>query len=171
MKNQAVKTRLLKLLSALFVTFALSACGNIPEAYRGKFHDMATGADLTLESNKGTMVLSATRALQADASKLDFDSLVEGKPGIYVRPLEDNKDVIEVFWIYPRKETRHEDSGFVWEDAEVIYARMDTKAKDKVQQLKMMHCEDGQIMLDLPSKWWNGGCPASSTTFDFVRKD
>lgn len=169
MKNMKLNKSLLGLLMAL----ALSACGKIPEAYRGDFQDAATGTKLKLESNAGILnVISAagTREIKGEADdKMEFQSLVEGKPGVYLRVSDQHPDEMEVFFLFPRKETRKQEYDFAWIEAEILYTRMDPKREEKVQQFKMIHCEDGLLMLDLPTKSWNGGCPAGATEYDFVR--
>lgn len=164
MKN---KIKLLAL--SLFVAASLSACGKIPEGYRGDFADQVTGAKLTIGGSEGELVLNNGRSLKATADTLQFDALLEGKPGIYLRSTSDNAEEMEVFWLFPRKESRKQEADFVWVEAEVMYSRMNAKDKDKVQQFRMLHCENGMLLLDLPTKSWNGGCPDGSTLYDFVR--
>lgn len=165
------KKQLKVTLSGILLAAALSACGKVPEGYQGKYQDTATGAKLTLESTSGAINLSSGREIKGDFSKLEFDGLIEGKPGIYLRTLSTDDKMNEVFFLFPRKETRKEEAGFVWLNAEILYSRMSADQKEKVQQLKMIHCEDGVLMLDLPTKTWNGGCPTGATQYDFVRKE
>lgn len=158
-------------LIGILLALALSACGKIPSAYQGKYLDAATGTKLSLEGNAGLLNLNSGRQVKGDATALEFQALVEGKPGIYLRSMSEDKNSIEVFFLFPRKETRKEEAGFVWLQAELLYSRMNANQKDKVQQLKMIHCEDGLLMLDMPSKTWNGGCPTGATQYDFVRSE
>lgn len=162
-----MKSKIL-LLSALFALFALSSCGKIPEAYRGNFVDKASGTQLSLESGAGTLTDVSGHVLKHDADSLDVKDLEKGKAGLYTRspgdgsPLDKDDKEVEVFWIVPNATTKIEDHGFVSFQAEVLYTRMRTDLKDKVQSFKMLHCMDGMILIDLPSKTWNGGCPGSS---------
>lgn len=153
------------------VALAFSSCGKIPEGYRGKFRDTATGTQVTLNMASGALAFPSGRLIESDASDADFEDLLESKPGIYVRPHAEKPDLVEVFWFNPKPQTRKEESGFVWLEAEVLYSRMNSKDEDKVQQFKMIHCENGMVLLDLPSKTWNGGCPADPIEYDFVRQE
>ena len=160
----------LSLLGAL-VALALSACGKIPDNYQCSFTDNATGTKLTLGGSEGALRLNTGRELKASADNLQFEALLEGKPGIYIRPAAINPDIIEIFWFQQRKTTRKTEAEFTWEESEVLYSRMDSKLKEKVNNFKMIHCENGMLMLDLSTKTWNGGCPAGKREYDFVRTD
>lgn len=163
------KLNLTQLFLGLIMAVGLSACGKIPEGYRGNFTDAATGAKLNLDSDKGSLVLNSGRTLQADANDSNkIQDLIEGKPGIYLRAKTNEKD-FEVFFLFPKMSTRQENSGFISMSAEVMYTRMDGNKKDKVQQIKVIHCEDGQINIDTPSGTWMGGCPANHVNYEFVR--
>lgn len=164
--KMTTKLNLLGILAAL----ALSACGKIPDAYQGTYTDKATATKLTLGASEGSLTLSG-REIKGSAEDVQYDALVESKPGIYIRPSQSNANVIEVFWLQQRKETRKQEADFVWEESEVLYTRMDSKASGKVQQFKMIHCVNGMIMLDLATKTWEGGCPSGTTEYDFVRTD
>lgn len=157
-------------LMGIIFALALSACGKIPEAYQGNFIDAATGTKLSLEASAGQINTTEGRVIKSDANDLDFDSLVKGKPGIYVRTTT-NSNKIEVFWLLPNVATKKQEAEFAWMEAEVFYTRMNIKANDKAQQIKMLHCTNGMILLDMPTKSWNGGCPAESQELDFRRTD
>lgn len=162
--NKSMKLNLLGVLLAV----ALSACGKIPDAYQGTFTDKATATQLVLGSTEGSLKIGA-REIKGTASDVQYDALVESKAGIYIRPSQSNANIVEVFWLQQRKETRKQEADFVWEESEVLYTRMDTKASGKVQQFKMIHCVNGLIMIDLVTKTWEGGCPSGTTEYDFVR--
>ena len=76
---------------------------------------------------------------------------------------------MEIFWLVPNMASRQEQSGFAWVNAEVLYSRMNLKQQDKIQNLKMIHCENGLLELDLLNQSWNGGCPATEDEYDLVR--
>ncbi|MCM2279907.1 MAG: hypothetical protein NDJ89_17670 [Oligoflexia bacterium] len=160
-----------KTVVTLLIGLALSACGKVPKGYNGKFADAATGAKLTLEGSQGSLVTTDGRTLEAKAKALDFEALVKGEPGIYLRALADDEKKSEVFWIFPKQETRKQEFDFVWVEAEVLYSRFTAEKDEKVQQFKMIHCTDGMILLDLPSRSWNGGCPDTALEYDFVRRE
>ncbi|MCM2323561.1 MAG: hypothetical protein NDJ90_09910 [Oligoflexia bacterium] len=160
-----------KALLILILAIAASACGKVPKGYNGDFVDATTGAKLTLKGSEGSLATSDGRVIEAKAQTLDFEALIEGKPGIYLRPLADDDSRMEVFWIFPQLETRKQEYDFVWVQAELLYSRFNAKQEEKVQQFKMIHCRDGMILLDLPTKTWNGGCPAGTIEYDFVRKE
>lgn len=168
MKN--AKTTLFSPTLLLLLSVCLGACGKIPSPYRGNYVDSATGARLQLDRSSGTLISANGRVLKADANSLDYQALSKGEAGIYLRSNSSNPDQIEVFWLTPKLESRHEEYGLIWFEAEVLYSRMDANAKNTVQSLEAIHCEDGMLMLDTPSKTWNGGCPAKRTDYHFVRE-
>jgi hypothetical protein len=156
-------------LLALLATLGLPACGKIPKPYRGNFVDSASGAQLTLERNLGMLTTREGKKIESDAKQLTFKELSQGVAGIYVRPDKQDPDVVEVYWLVPRLETRKEEAGFTWMDSEVLYSRMNSNEENPVQHLKMIHCENGLLMLDSQTQSWNGGCPAERVDYDFVR--
>lgn len=154
----------------LTVALFASACGKIPKSYQGNYVDSNTGAKLTLSGSDGTLTTQDGRTLKSEANTLDYGALLKGQSGIYLRPSESDQDVIEIFWLLPKPETRKTENNFVWMSSEVLYTRMNTRHKNAVPNLEMVHCENGTIMLDLPSNTWNGGCPAERTDYRFLRR-
>lgn len=150
---------------------ALSACGKIPEGYRGTFVDRTTGDRLELKESEGTLTLASGKTLIAKAQDYDFKTLLKGEPGIYVRATSEDKDNIEVFWIQARPETQREEAGFRWVEAEVVYTKMKGSQRDKVQAFELIRCTDGMVLLDLPNQTFNGGCPATAIRNRMVRTD
>jgi hypothetical protein len=168
-KMNRFSLNLRSLVLSLFLLVGLAACGKIPKPYRGDYLDSASGARLTLERNLGVLKMRDGRVLQSDARNLEFKDLLRGTPGIYVRPDEQNADLVEIYWFVPHWETRQSEAEFVWMESEVLYSRMDSGEKDPVQRLKMFHCQNGMLMLDLPAQNWNGGCPSERVDYEFVR--
>ena len=156
----------------MIVTLLLlvSACGKIPDAYRGDYVDPAQGATMNLTGTEGAVTLQGGRQLKANAEPLEFDALSQAKPGIYLRTLVFDPNVLEVFFLFPKNESRKEESGFVWMESEIFYSRMNAQQENAVPEIKMLYCERGTLLLDVPSKTWNGGCPPLSTQFEFKRK-
>ena len=170
MKDVTMKNKLLNTVFGLFALLMFTACGKIRSAYQGDFTDQATSAKLTLGGSGGSLMLSSGREIKGSTADVKYEKLVASEPGIYVRPSQSNSDVVEIFWLQQNKESRKEEASFVWQESEILYTRMNTKLKDKVQQLKMVHCEKGLLELDLANKTWNGGCPTDQRTeYDFVR--
>jgi hypothetical protein len=152
----------INLVAAIVVTVITAACGKIPAAYTGKYVDRSSGTQLELKDAEGTLTDASGAQLKSKAIALSFDALSKGQQGIYLKADSLNKSELEVFWISPDLSTVENTAGFSVMSAEILYTKMDTKAKGKAQTLELMHCKDGKIMLDQPTKQWNGGCPAGS---------
>jgi len=158
-------------LSALFLSLTLGACGKIPSNYRGDFVDQGTGARLKLDKKGGTLTLASGRVITAKATKVDFDSIAQGKPGIYTHSDDKEPDYIKMYWLFPDLSTRKESNGFVWTTAEVLWTRMSIREDQKVNEIWLQYCDSstGFVEVDLPSKMWNGGCPAGAMVLDMKR--
>ena len=159
----------LKSILALALIILMQACGQIPSQYQGDYLDRSSGAQLNLAGNKGTLV-SDGRTLMADAKPTDVKKISTGEGGIYIRPNPTNKDLLDVYWLNPKMATRQEESGLIWFDTEVLYGRFDKRVKDKVSTLKMIHSDQGNVMIDVPTGQWQVGWPAGSETLSFQRQ-
>lgn len=167
-----MKTNMKNKLSVMFsaiVLVALSSCGKIPSGYQGTFVDKPSGAKLVLDSSSGKYTETSGREISADADSLQYDALAQAKAGLYTRTMAGNDQMMELFWIVPDPASRQENSGFVWYNAEILYTRMPTEAKDQVASISVEHCKSGTIMLDTPSQTWNGGCGADTVPMQFSR--
>lgn len=158
----------LKLAATSLFMMALFSCNDVPSEYRGTFIDQPSGTQLTLGSSDATLN-SAGRALKADVDSVDLNDLAAGKPGLYTRASQSNENVIELIWVIPDVASRKENSNFVWFKAEFLYLRMNSEEKNPVQSVQVEHCTDGDLMLDLPTKNWNGGCPENTQVMTMQR--
>jgi hypothetical protein len=161
--------KLTHLLFSTLLLAALSSCGKIPQGYRGSYVDQPSGTKLVLTATDGTYSETGGRQIQAKADSLQFDALAQGKAGLYTRALAGNDKMLELFWFVPDAASRQENSGFVWFTSEILYTRMATDAKDPVASIQVEHCKNGMVLLDTPSKTWNGGCGADTAPMNFTR--
>ncbi|MEK6579800.1 MAG: hypothetical protein AABZ55_11285 [Bdellovibrionota bacterium] len=159
--------KLKKLSVVVAAVIFTSACGKIPKQYRGQFADTATGAQLTLESSKGTIKVADGRVIETEAKDFEFESLVKGEAGIYVSMNETHKNLVEVYWLEPRAASRQEAAGITWFEAEVLYTRMDTDLKEEVKSFEIFHCREGNVMVDIPTHLWQAGCPSGKDTLHY----
>lgn len=155
--------------SALVTALSVTACSSsVPAAYRGKFRDVTTGAELVLEKNHGTLTTLDGRKLDTDALGLTFDNLNAGQAGLYV--LSDSTErYIDVHWIAPAAGTRQEEQQFAWYQSEYLRGAFDTRKEDPVPNIGITHCRNGFVQLDIPSKSWSMGCPEGATYYDLRR--
>ena len=155
--------------AVLLLTLSLVAigCVKIPEAYFGNYADSQYGATLVLGQNKAEFVVNGRR-YKASGKDLTFDDLNQMKAGIY--DTEDKSSgMIEVYWVNPVPGTRQEQAGFVWFSSEVLYTYFAAKQSTQVQELQLVQCTQGIVMLDTETQRIQVGCPEGSTTYNLVR--
>jgi hypothetical protein len=149
------------LLSGLLL-IAVSSCGKIPKGYQGTFKDAVTGTQLTLDDSSGKWVETGGRAIEAKAVDAKLDDLAQGKPGLYMMPVEGNDKIQDVFWIVPDMSTKQsaEQYGvkYVWFNAERINTRMYMDQKDELPKIQLEYCKQGQVLLNLATQEIRGGC-------------
>jgi len=159
------------LLAATFLTLLLGAvgCGTIPSAYRGNFEDTTNNVKLTLEASGGTFTTADGRKIVSDTLSLTSDNLIEGLPGIYttLNPVYQNR--LEIYWVNPDLNTRTQEGGLMWFNAEVFYTLLDINQEDNVDEMEFFHCDQGKVMIDVPTKRWQIGCPADPDYYRLVR--
>lgn len=162
---------LVKLVVWVLLSSGLSACGGvIPSPYRGSYVDSSTGTQLELQKEAGILSFTDGRVLHSSAEEMTFEQLKTLKTGIYVvREPKGQANLMDVYWISPKLETRSEAAGLLWLDAEVVFTTMRSDVEQEVQQLALMHCTQGRIMLDIPKTRWQAGCPAGATYFNMKR--
>lgn len=149
----------------------LSACGGrIPSPYRGDFVDQVSGNELLLEKNAGTLKFATGETLNADADALEFEKLNELKSGIYTRISSVDENLMEVYWIVPNRATLQEVRGFVWFEAEVVHAELNTQETEPVQRIQLAHSSKGVVMLDRDLKEWQVGWPQGAAEYVMQRK-
>lgn len=146
-----------------------TGCGVIPSEYRGEFRDASSGASLELKGKKGEFRTSDGRTITAKAKDLEFEKLVQAEAGIYVSTDAGQKDVLEVYWVSPDGASRQEAAQMVWFRSEVFYTELNLNTKDKVKTLEFFHCREGSVLLDMPTKRWQVGCPDHPTYFKMER--
>ncbi len=78
---------------------------------------------------------------------------------------------MDVFWLSPNLTSRQEGGGKVWFNAEVLYTILSSEAKDKVNEVSLFHCQDGQVQIDTVTKNMQMGCPAHPTTYRMIRTE
>jgi hypothetical protein len=168
-----MKTKQFCSLLAIFSAILLSACGKVPSKYRGNFVDATTGARLTLDKRGGTLTLASGRSVSAKAVSVDFESIAQGKPGIYTTLDEQDPNYLKMYWIFPDLSTRKENNGFVWTSAEILWTRISMNADQNVNEVWLQYCDStvGYVEVDLTQKLWNGGCPAGAMVLDMRRVD
>ncbi|OFZ18961.1 MAG: hypothetical protein A2X94_13510 [Bdellovibrionales bacterium GWB1_55_8] len=143
-----------------------TACGVIPSEYRGEFRDSESGASLKLKGRKGVFQTADGRKIESKAKDLEFEKLAQAQGGIYVSSDPGSDSILEVYWVSPDVASRQEAAQLVWFRSEVIYTELNLKTKDKVNTLEFFHCREGTILLDLPTKRWQMGCPGNA---DYLR--
>lgn len=169
MKTQMnMKNKLSVVFSAL-VLVALSSCGKVPSAYQGTYLDQVSGSKLELNGQEGKFTEATGREITAKADSAQFDALAQAKAGLYTRSVPGADKTMEFFWVIPEVASRQETSGFVWFNAEILYTRMQTNEKDPVPSISVAHCKNGMLLLDAPTKTWNGGCGADTVPMTFTR--
>lgn len=163
-------TRIVQLVLIVAMALSAVACGKIPSKYKGKYLDAATGTTLELTSSEGILTMP-TKTLTAKISKVDVQALSAGTPGIYTRVDEADEDYMEIFWIDPYVNGRKEEAGLLWMNSEVVYTKINTKNKEAAKRLKVLHCDQGLVMIDTVTGSWNGGCPEDADEFDMVKQE
>ena len=169
MKKTNSRNQLFALSFLVGLLSVASGCGVIPHAYQGKYVDDGNGVKLELKTSEGMLQLASGRTLQTKAENLSFDKLQQGIAGIYVILNPASKDILEIHWISPRAETRREEGGLIWFESEVLYSFLDLNSRDTVDSLALVHCENGTVLLDPPTKRWQIGCPAGALTYQLRR--
>ncbi|OFZ18601.1 MAG: hypothetical protein A2X94_01535 [Bdellovibrionales bacterium GWB1_55_8] len=155
-------------LSVLVLAFA-SACVQIPESYVGSYLDPVSGAKLSLLSNQAELLEPSGRKLKGKVKALSFERLLGGKSGIQINNNSKDPKKVELFWVFPRVETRKEAAGMVWLEAEVIYALLDNPESKKASRLEVFQCRNGTVLLDVKNSDWQIGCPETASYYDFHR--
>jgi len=162
-----MKTLKLGWVLGLVLALGQVACGKIPSRYRGEYVDSTTGFKLELESGGGKWVRQDGLQHQFKAVAMAAKKLAQGEPGIYLRSVG---EALELFWVYPDKQTLREQYGFVSMKAEVLYTRIDSHpGGGLVRNIAARYCEAGQVLVDQLSQSFNGGCPGDSTLLDLKR--
>ncbi len=168
MKHSLIK-KCLMLGTLAAVAAGTSAC-KLPADYRGTY----TGSGMTLKVNftlnKAMLTLADGRKIEAKAEDLEIDAIASGRAGLYIRDNKDNANITDVLWIQPKGGSLHDEQGFVWMDAEVAITRMTKKQPGKAQTITVLHCDNGQVMVDKPTGLYNGGCPAGTAESVLSRK-
>ncbi len=169
MKTQMNLNKKLSVALSALVLIALSSCGKIPSGYQGTFVDQPTGTKLVLSSDEGKFTETTGREISAKADSLAFDSLAQGKAGLYTLPVPGNDKMTELLWIVPDVATRQENSGYVWFNAEILDTRIMNEAKDPVASITAEHCRSGSVMLYAADKTWIHGCGPETVPMTFMR--
>ena len=157
-----------KCLSVLSLVFVLGACGAIPSQYRGSYQG-SNGTILKLGGTNGVLT-SQREIIKSKAKPMEFQDLLEGLPGIYVRPNPTNPKLLDVFWLRPKMQTKQEGGGMVWYTSEIYYSLFDaTQKKVKANTVRLIHSDEGSVMLDLQTGLFQVGWPASPREVVFTR--
>ena len=122
-----------KILFAVLISVWMVGCKAVPMSYRGSYIDAEHGNTLRLKRGKGTLTFADGRMLVAKTERVTFSNLLEGESGIYIERIKTKGEstVAEVNWIIPNAASKKEVAGFVWFDAEVIFAALDLGAAKK----------------------------------------
>ncbi len=147
----------------------MSAC-KLPSDYRGTFTDGSTTLKVSMSLNKATLTLPDGRKIEAKAEDLEIDAIASGRAGLYIRDNASDSNLLDILWIQPKGGSLHNEQDFVWMDAEVAITRMTKKQQGKAQDIIVLHCDNGQVMVDKPTGMYNGGCPAGTIETVLKRK-
>ena len=157
-------------LVVLAVLWLVTSCGGvIPKGYQGQFQDSNAGITLELKSNEGTLSEAGGKMITAKGAELEFPALLAGAPGLYGRPNPANANYVDVFWIQPTSSTQSNGGGLSWYSAEVLMSVLNAKQKEKVYRFEIVHCVDGQVLLDTVNQAWQAGCPAHAKRYELQR--
>ncbi|MEK6704194.1 MAG: hypothetical protein AABZ06_00225 [Bdellovibrionota bacterium] len=157
-----------RLIGLAIFSAAAIGCGVIPSAYRGKFQDNAKGAVLELKAGDGMLMLAGGSVMESKAKNLKFEQLMKGQQGIYVSENPAVDGALDVYWVNPDVTTKQQDGDLAWYKSEVVYTVLNVKVK-AVDEIELLRCQDGTILLDLPTKRWQVGCPANPEYYKFQR--
>lgn len=144
---------------ALGLLVAASAC-KLPADAKGKFRSADGSITMEIKRNKAKVTFADGHSLEAKAEDLSVSILSEAKAGMYIQTSPTDSNILEIFWVNPDRGTRQEQSDFVWMQSEVLILRLPKKiSKGKMQDVQILHCVDGQVLVDRPTGLYEGGCP------------
>ena len=168
--NQISAVRIVLLFGLVFLG---NACGSIPKAYQGYYKDVQSSATLELKGGEGTFVDESGQQMKSKAFALKYKDLDKGKAGIYVNKNVDNDKILEIYWLSPNTNSRQEEAGLIWYDADIIHTFFDARIekKEEVTAVELVRCSAGRVMLDPEKERWQVGCPAEVHTYQMGRSE
>jgi len=161
--------KIIPVFTLLFAIVSLTNCGLVPSEYRGKYSDPQSGTTLVFNGSSGEFVGSRGKKFEMDMHEIDFKRVAQGNPGIFVTTPKEDENAMDVYWVIPNATSKKSAEGFIWFEAEVLYTQLNTKIEKEAQALKLFHCTDGTVMLDVPTERWQIGCPAGPSYYHMVR--
>jgi hypothetical protein len=168
--------QILKRTVSLVALLAGTACGKIPMAYQGTYVDHARGARIDLGADSGTFLRPSSGggvqgpALKMQAQGVNLAALSSGAPGLFLKGAEGQGSEIEVYWLWPRAETRKESQGWVTLEAEVLYTTLNSSSRQKITGIQVRYCTNGHIAIDTVGGRFNGGCGVDSELLSFEKQ-
>lgn len=156
------------ILFATILAFSFTACGRIPSAYQGKFHDAETNTQLELSGNSG-IFSSLGQAVRSSAQTLRWELLSQGRPGLYLQTARWDSQTIEVYWLSPKRDTIRNEFGFISMESGILYTQLNSHPESRVDNISARYCTNGQIIVDSSTHQFSGGCPSGSPLLQFQR--
>lgn len=156
-------------LKLVLIATILAACNGLPSAYQGNYKDKANGVNLTLNSGSAEISFKNGRKIKSDAEEMSFEALYEGKTGIFSTSRGRDKGLVHIYYVRPIRGTAHTESNFMWYNAEIIYTQADPNRERAVSSIQVIHCTEGNVMLDLPSKRVMLGCGAGAAVYNMKK--
>ncbi|MBL7715687.1 MAG: hypothetical protein JNL01_09485 [Bdellovibrionales bacterium] len=139
---------------------ALASACKLPADTKGKYSSADGKITMEIKGSKAKVTFADGHTLEAKATDLSVQILSEAKAGMYLQNSPTDENILEVFWVNPDRKTLQEQSDFVWMKSEVLIARLPKKvSKGKMQEVQILHCVDGQVLVDRPTGLYEGGCP------------
>ncbi len=160
-------------LSAVMIAAGLMGAAyageSVPKGYYGEFRDSANGATASIGKKEVKLTLPGGSSFKAKPEELSIKNLTRGEANAYLSKHESDGDLLDFFWVLPIPNSRHEEGPFVWYGAELIQGLMDKDMKDPVANVELFHCREGYVVIDVPTKRWEIGCPAGPDFFQLLR--
>lgn len=147
----------------------LASCDSLPDAYQGVFWNKAAGVRVTLHSYSADVEFKGREKVNHKAEEFNFETASAGRNGIFVRKNSQNKNLVDVYYIIPKRATKKSEFNFVWFEAELLYTQLDTTKKAAVKDVSVVRCLKGTVMLDWTTKDFELGCPADAQTITLTR--
>ena len=143
---------------------------NYPTQYRASFVDAQTGARLDIAKNQATLTTPTAKVVSKSLTAESYDALSKAKSAAYMIDIKgDDLNIDEIYWVTPDPASKKQYGDLVVFNSDVIYYRMDTKPKQDVQEIDLLHSKSGTVMLNLSTKTWQVGWPSDREQFHLQR--